>query len=381
MVNCAAFFNETNGEIRGWARFIGLKGTKYEWISLSNVKISGEARTAFVDKESGLERLWRLVKSPEGNTFLEKISSRIGALFNIAFAAGEVTYGLELNPEKEVVGEVWNPELGWIAFTSTNCGGDEDSNTGKDISRCLVTADTVNTPPVISDVRIEPATLGELIDSDREGSMWCAEQPAYKITWHYFDADGDIQASSTINLLNPNNGNTKIIPTINRLSPIAKVTSTDPDANARYKIIVTEFKPLVDLGFNKSVFAQIQSEDGRRLLSAIDSNSNSLATTTPTADYPLISVTYDPNEMKVNEPVKFSSNITRVSPPFSYDWTFASGTPNKSDKSTTTVVFSDVITDGKAYNLTIKKGDNQCSLWGGNVGGGKDKPPRYLEEN
>jgi hypothetical protein len=374
--NCAAKLMPS-GEIRGWARFISLKDTKYEWVSLSNVKISGEPRVAFVDKGSSLERLWRLVRSPEGNTFLEKISSRIGALFNIAFAASEVNYGLELNPDKEVVGEIWNPELGWIAFTNTACGVD----TEKEISRCLVTVDTVNTPPVISDVRIEPATLGELIDSDREGSMWCAEQPTYKITWHYFDADGDHQASSTINLLNPDNGNSKIIPTINRLSPIAKVVSTDPDSNARYKILATEFKPLVDLGFNKNLFAQVQSEDGRGLLSAINSNSNSLGTTTPASDYPLISVNHDPNEMKVNEPVKFSSNITRISPPFSYEWTFASGTPKTSDKSGLTVVFGDVVTDGKAYNLTIRKGDNWCSLWGGNVGGGKEKPPRYFEEN
>lgn len=376
--NCAAKLMPS-GEIRGWARFIGLKGTKYEWVSLSNTKINGSVRTSFLDKKSSLEKLWQLVWSPKGETFLEKLASRAGALFNIAFAGNDPNYGLKLatgtDSKKEIVGEIWSPELGWIIFTDSLGTTDKDCGAN---SKCRVTVETVNTPPVISDVQIEAATLGELGDPDREGPMWCAEQPAYKISWHYFDADGDNQASSTIKLIKPGN---VIFFNINRLSPIAKVVSTDPDANARYKIIATEFKPLTDLGFDRSFFARVQSEDSRGLLSAIDANSDSLATTTPPLDYPLISVNHDPTEMKVNEPVKFSSNITRVSLPFSYDWTFASGTPDKASNSTTTVIFSDAVTNGKAYNLTIKKGDNQCSLWGGNVGGGKEKPPRYLEEN
>lgn len=378
--NCVAKLIPS-GEIRGWARFIGLKGTTYEWVSLSNIKIDNSVRTSFLDEKSGLEKLWQLVWSPDGESFLERLASRASALFSIAVAANDPNYGLKLTYDEQakknaIIGEVWNPALGWVVFTDSLKTTDKDCGAN---SRCLVTVETVNTPPVISEVKIEAATLGELGDFEREGPMWCAEQPAYKISWHYFDADGDIQASSTIKLIK---NSTEIFSNINRLGPIAKVISTDPDANARYKIIATEFKPLIDLGLNKSFFARIQSEDGRGLLSAVDVNSDSLATTTPTLDYPLISVVHEPIEMKVNEPVKFSSNITRVALPFSSDWTFASGTPKKSDKSTTTAIFSDVINNSKAYNLTIKKGENQCGLWGGNVGGSKgEKPPRSLEEN
>jgi hypothetical protein len=243
--------------------------------------------------------------------------------------------------------------------------------------------ETVNTPPLISSVRIQEATLGELGESQRDGSMWCATEPYYKIVWHYLDADGDAQASSIIDLLDAGDGTTKVTPTINRLSgDILLVSGSASDGD--YRIIAREFKPLVDLGLNKSFFARVQSKDARGLLSAIvpnSPNSDSLATNTPTSDYPLISVTTDPNVMKTNTPIKFNSTVTRISSPFSYDWTFAGGTPEKANKSTTNVIFSDVITNGKAYNLTIKKGDNQCGLWGGNVEEGKEKPPRYLEEN
>jgi hypothetical protein len=370
--NCTAKLI-SSGKIRGWARFIspGFQGTDYEWVSLSNVKISGESRTAFLDKESGLERLWRLVKSPDGNTFLEKLASRASALFNIAFAQTSASYGLALDANNKIVGEAWNPKLGWIVFSKSEC----EVNGGS----CQVTADTINTLPVISNVRVEEATLGEIGEPQRGGSMWCASDPAYRITWHYLDVDGDTQSSSTIDLLD--SADDHVVRSITRLSgDILLVSGSASDGD--YKIIAREFKPFSDLvGYSQPFYARVQSKDNRGLSSQAV---NSLVVTTPTSTYPLISVSYSPNEMKVNEPVKFSSNITRTNPSssLSYDWTFASGTPKTSNKSTTTVLFGDGVNDGKAYNLTIKNGDNQCSLWGGNVGGSKgDKPPRSLEEN
>ena len=373
-VNCAAKMDLATGRIYGWARFIGLTGTDYEWVSLSDEKIAGGSRTAVVpDRNSAVERLWRLVKSPEGNTFLEKLSSQVGSLFKIAFAAAEVTYGLELNPDlevnpnKEITGEIWHPELGWIAFTNDNCG----EETG--INKCLVTAETLNTPPVVSNVLIEEPTLGELGDLNREGDFWCAEVPTYKVSWQYFDEDGDAQSSVKIVL----NNATKEVITINRNSGAIL-----PLAGGRYQIITTELgDPLLhpDLGPNTEFSATVEATDARGLVSEGPATSPSVTTTD--SAYPLLDVVQDPVPAKINLSIKYTAEAERVNGTPNYTWEFKNGFPATSSKTTETVIFDAVVDDGRAYHLTGIKNGKECGLWGGNVEDGTGKPPRYLEEN
>lgn len=369
-VNCAAFFNKTNREIRGWARFIGLKGTDYEWVSLSNKKIDGGTRVAALpDRDFALNRLWGLVKSPEGNTFLEKLASSAGALFRIAFAATEVPYDLKLNVNNNIEGVAWNPKLGWIAFTKDECGSDGLNN------KCLVTVTTSNTPPTVVEVLIEEPTLGELRELNREGDFWCAEIPTYKVSWKYSDADNDAQGPTEIIIKKPDG---TVVETINRTA--GEVVLRE---DGRHQIITTELgNPLLHpkLGLSASLQATVQATDARGLASEVSAPSPIV--TTANSEYPLLGVDQDPVLAQINIPVKYTANVLRINgSPNSYAWEFQGGTPAISDQKKQTVLFTSPVTNGKAYHLTVVKDGKQCGLWGGNVTDGTGRPPRSFEEN
>jgi hypothetical protein len=324
---------------------------------------------ALPDRDSALNRLWKLVKSPEGNTFLEKLASSASALFHIAFAATEVPYGLQLNADNNIEGVVWNPKLGWIAFTKSECGSDGLN------SKCLVTVNTSNTPPTVVDVLVEEPTLGELRELNREGDFWCAEIPTYKVSWKYSDADGDAQDSTIIVIKKPDG---TVVETINRRAGEVVLR-----ADGRHQIITSELgNPLLrpELGLSASLQATVQATDARGLASVVSEPSPIV--TTANSEYPLLGIDQDPVLAQINIPVKYTANVLRITgSPNSYTWEFQGGTPATSDKRKETVLFTSPVIDSKAYHLTVVKDSKQCGLWGGNVTDGTGKPPRSFEEN
>lgn len=305
----------------GWAKLLSKDKTtkiqdEFQWINLKGSYSVG-------------------VRSPNTDIVLRQKSPILADLHNVfgditgtVSAATTIDYGLELSSSTgKITGLAWGGDMiGWVGFSSIEC-----VNAG---AGCNVFADSTSTPaisPIVSDVVVKP--LGNM--EGRVGSIWCAWDPYYLVTWSYNKSTAPI---TTLQFIPVGGGDT--FATTTKMSAFALHRPIDPtklSTSTAYKVSVTAFD-----GIETSA------------------PSESAPFITPTHYYPFVDFGWrSVTSTLTTRTIFFDASSTKVrgGPPITREWSFPFGTPSNSSAETVTVQFPTT----SSIPVTLKVQDNVMS--------------------